>query len=184
MAATKILSKCDRKIVIQYIKYNFSFFSFMASFPAPIWTSPMLFRWGFIRYTKSTTQEPNSLSRQVKSSTCHPASLPGSIKNFGGHVQDFGRHDVFVLVNHRRQRRRNRGGGGHWGHVPPPHFSPQSMKCPTSTGVHARPTMYQEGVPRGAIKNRKTWGIAPRAINPGGTIKLLHYRAGFLRSLY
>ena len=25
------------------------------------------------------------------------------------------------------------------------------MKCPTSTGVHARPTMYQEGVPRGAI---------------------------------
>ena len=41
--------------------------------------------------------------------------------------------------------------GGHWGHVPP-HFSPQSMKCPTSTGVHARPTMYQEGVPRGAIK--------------------------------
>ena len=31
--------------------------------------------------------------------------------------------------------------------------------------------MYQEGVPRGAIKNRKTWGIAPRAINPGGTIK-------------
>ena len=29
--------------------------------------------------------------------------------------------------------------GGHWGHVPPPHFSPQSMKCPTSTGVHARP---------------------------------------------
>ena len=42
------------------------------------------------------------------------------------------------------------GGGGHWGHVPP-HFSPQSMKCPTSTGVHARPTMYQEGVPRGAI---------------------------------
>ena len=26
------------------------------------------------------------------------------------------------------------------------------MKCPTSTGVHARPTMYQEGVPRGAIK--------------------------------
>ena len=76
--------------------------------------------------------------------------------------------------------------GGHWGHVPPPHFSPQSMKCPTSTGVHARPTMYQEGVPRGAIKNRKTWGIAPRprAINPGGTIKLLHYRAGFFRSLY
>ena len=43
--------------------------------------------------------------------------------------------------------------GGHWGHVPPPppHFSPQSMKCPTSTGVHARPTMYQEGVPIGAI---------------------------------
>ena len=67
---------------------------------------------------------------------------------------------------------------------PPPHFSPQSMKCPTSTGVHARPTMYQEGVPRGANKNRKTWGIAPRAINPGGTIKLLHYRAGFFRSLY
>ena len=25
------------------------------------------------------------------------------------------------------------------------------MKCLTSTGVHARPTMYQEGVPRGAI---------------------------------
>ena len=73
--------------------------------------------------------------------------------------------------------------GGHWGHVPP-YFSPQSMKCPTSTGVHARPTMYQEGVPRGAITNRKTWGIAPRAINPGGTIKLLHYRAGFFRSLY
>ena len=64
-----------------------------------------------------------------------------------------------------RQRRRDRG--GHWGHVPPPpHFSPQSMKCPTSTGVHARPTMYQEGVPRGAIKNRQTWEIAPRTINP------------------
>ena len=70
------------------------------------------------------------------------------------------------------------GGGGTGGTCPPPppHFSPQSMKCPTSTGVHARPTMYQEGVPRGAIQNRKTWGIAPRAINPGGTIKLLHYR--------
>ena len=25
--------------------------------------------------------------------------------------------------------------GGHWGHVPP-HFSPQSMKCPTSTGPY------------------------------------------------
>ena len=62
------------------------------------------------------------------------------------------------------------------GTCPPPHFSPQSMKYPTSTGVHARPTMYQEGVPREAIQNRKTWGIAPRAINPGGTIKLLHYR--------
>ena len=79
---------------------------------------------------------------------------------------------------------RGGGTGGALGARAPPHFSPQSMKCPTSTGVHARPTMYQEGVPRGAIQNRKTWGIAPRAINPGGTIKLLHYRAGFFRSLY
>ena len=37
------------------------------------------------------------------------------------------------------------------------------MKCPTSTGVHARPTMYQEGVPRGAIKNflPRVWSALP-----------------------
>ena len=47
---------------------------------------------------------------------------------------------------------RGGGTGGALGaRAPPPHFSPQSMKCPTSTGVHARPTMYQEGVPKGAI---------------------------------
>ena len=91
----------------------------------------------------------------------------------------------YVRYNMPGTRGGGTGGGGTGGTCPPPpHFSPQSMKCPTSTGVHARPTMYQEGVPRGAIKNRKTWGIAPRAINPGGTIKLLHYRAGFFRSLY
>ena len=63
-----------------------------------------------------------------------------------------------LFKNPGAQRRRNRGGALG---ARAPHFSPQSMKCPTSTGVHARPTMYQEGVPRGAIKNRKTWGIAP-----------------------
>ena len=45
---------------------------------------------------------------------------------------------------------RGGGTGGALGARAPP-CSPQSMKCPTSTGVHVRPTMYQEGVPRGAI---------------------------------
>ena len=54
------------------------------------------------------------------------------------------------------------GGGGTGGTCPPPpHFSPQNMKCPTSTGVHARPTMYQEGVPRGAIKIEKPGELPP-----------------------
>ena len=41
--------------------------------------------------------------------------------------------------------------GGHWGHVPP-HFSPQSMKCPTSTGVHARPNVSGRSAQRGNKK--------------------------------
>ena len=100
--------------------------------------------------------------------------LDPNLLTYQARIQDFlkgGGVKTFTST----QRRRNRGALGARA-PPPPHFSPQSMKCPTSTGVHARPTMYQEGVPRGAIQNRKTWGIAPRAINPGGTIKLLHYR--------
>ena len=61
--------------------------------------------------------------------------------------------DVKGIIGMHRFRGGGTGGGtgGTCPTSPPPHFSPQSMKCPTSTGVHARPTMYQEGVPRGAI---------------------------------
>ena len=46
-----------------------------------------------------------------------------------------------MVASHRTRLSMPRGGGtgGALGAraPPPPHFSPQSMKCPTSTGVHA-----------------------------------------------